>query len=89
MGSTHSGTSFPRWAIIEDSAEEFLMALSGEGGSNLPSPRRRGTGAPFAPVTTTPQMENARATQDTMMFPPWTAAPQPDIGLPFKQWRAR
>jgi hypothetical protein len=28
MGSTHSGVSNPRWAMIEDSTEEFLMASS-------------------------------------------------------------
>jgi hypothetical protein len=28
MGSTHSGISNPRWAMIEDSTEEFLMASS-------------------------------------------------------------
>jgi hypothetical protein len=85
MSSTHSGTPSPWWAMIEDSAEEFLTTLSGEGSSGLPSPRRRGKGAPFAPFTTTPWMENAPATQAMMMVPPRTAAPRPDTGLPFEQ----
>jgi hypothetical protein len=44
MGSTHSGAPTPRWAMIEDSVEEFLMVSSGEGSFYLPSRRRRGTG---------------------------------------------
>jgi hypothetical protein len=32
MGSTRSGTPSPWTTIIEDSAEEFLMTSSGEGG---------------------------------------------------------
>jgi hypothetical protein len=32
MGSVHSGTPSPRWAMIEDIAKEFLMASSGKGG---------------------------------------------------------
>jgi hypothetical protein len=58
--------------MIEDFAEEFLTALSGDRGFGLPSPRRRGTGALLAPITTTPWMENSPATQATMMVPPWT-----------------
>jgi hypothetical protein len=56
--------------MIEDSAEEFLMALSGEGGFGLPSPRRHNVGAPPAPVTTTPWTENAPTTQAMMTVPP-------------------
>jgi hypothetical protein len=70
MGTTRSGTPSPRQTMIEDSAEEFLMVSSGEGGSALPSPRRRGTGALPAPITTTPWMENALATQPMTMVPP-------------------
>jgi hypothetical protein len=40
MGSTHSGASTPRRAMIEDSTEEFLMMSSREGSFGLPSPRR-------------------------------------------------
>jgi hypothetical protein len=42
MGSTHSGASTLRQAMIEDSTEEFLMASSGEGSFILPSPGRCG-----------------------------------------------
>jgi hypothetical protein len=45
MGSTRRGASTPQWAIIEDSALEFLMTSSRDGGSGLPSPRRHGTRA--------------------------------------------
>jgi hypothetical protein len=76
MGSTHSGTLPLRWAMIEDSTEEFHTASSGEGGSSLPSPRRRCTGAPFAHVTTTPWMENTPATQAMMMVPTRAAVPR-------------
>jgi hypothetical protein len=41
MGSTRSRASTPRWAMIEDYTEEFLMASSREGSFGLPSPRRR------------------------------------------------
>jgi hypothetical protein len=75
MGSTHSGTPSPWRAMIEDSDEEFLMTSSDEGGSTLPSPRRRGTGASPAPITATPWMENATATQVMTMVPPRLAAP--------------
>jgi hypothetical protein len=74
--------------MIEDFIKEFLTASSGEGGSSLPSPRRPGTGALPVPVTTTPWMENALATRVMTMVPSPTVAPQPDIGLPFKQQRA-
>jgi hypothetical protein len=57
MGSTHSGSSTPWLAMIEDSAEEFLMASRGEGSFGIPSPKRRGTGASITPVTTTPWLK--------------------------------
>jgi hypothetical protein len=44
--------------MIKDSAEEFLMASSGEGRFGLPSPRRRGTGAPPTPIATTPWLKD-------------------------------
>jgi hypothetical protein len=62
MGSTHSRAPTSRWAMIEDSAKEFLMASSREGSFSLPSPRRRGMGALLTPVTIAPRMENALAT---------------------------
>jgi hypothetical protein len=55
--------------MIEDSIEEFLTASSGDGDSGLPSPRRHGTGASLAPITTIPQMENSLVAQATMMVP--------------------
>jgi hypothetical protein len=62
MGSTRSGTPSPRWAMIEDSAEEFITTSSGEGGSNLPFPGRHVTGALTTPIATTPWMKNALVT---------------------------
>jgi hypothetical protein len=61
MGSTHSRASTMRRAMTGYSAEEFLMMPSREGSFGHPSPRRHGTGASPAPITTTPQMENAPA----------------------------
>jgi hypothetical protein len=54
MGSTRSGASSPWRTMIE----EFLTALSGVGGFDLPSPKRCGTGALPAPVTTTPWLKD-------------------------------
>jgi hypothetical protein len=53
MGSTYSGASSPQQAMIEDSAEEFLMASRAEESFRLPSPRFCGKGAPPTPVMTT------------------------------------
>jgi hypothetical protein len=80
-------TPSPRWAMIEDSAEEFLTTSSGEGCFGLPSLGRHNTGAPPTPVTTTPWTENAPAIQALMTVPPRMAAPWLDTGLPSKQWR--
>jgi hypothetical protein len=44
MGSTRSGASTPWRAMIEDSAEGFLTASSGEGSFGLPSSRRCSAG---------------------------------------------
>jgi hypothetical protein len=72
MGSTHSQTSTPRRAMIED------------GSFSLPSPRRRGTGSSLAPVTTTPWMENSLATQATTTVPPQMTTPQVKSILSFE-----
>jgi hypothetical protein len=48
MGSTRSEASSLQWAMIEDSAEEFLTTSRGQEGFGLPSPRRHDTGALFA-----------------------------------------
>jgi hypothetical protein len=53
MGST------PRWAMMEDSAEEFLMASSREGSfAPPPSPKKSSTEALPAPVATTPWLKD-------------------------------
>jgi hypothetical protein len=82
MGSTHSGSSTPQWTMIKDSTEEFLTASSGEGRRSHPSPRRRSTGALFAPTTTIAWKENALA---TTRFPPWMAEPWPKTNHP-SEW---
>jgi hypothetical protein len=69
MVSTHNGPSTPLWAIIEDSTEGFYTASSGERGSVLPSSRRHDTGALYAPIKSTPWMEDAPATQAIKMVP--------------------
>jgi hypothetical protein len=53
MGSTHSGPPSRRRAMIEDSTEVFHTTSSRGGGSDLPSPRWLGVGAPPTPVRTT------------------------------------
>jgi hypothetical protein len=82
MGSTHSGPPSPLRAMIEVSTEEFYMASSREGDSILPSSQRQGTGASPAPVTTSPWLEDASATQAMMTVPPLTLAPRSDIAPP-------
>jgi hypothetical protein len=57
MGSTCSGSLSP-WAMIEDSTKEFYTASSGEGSSGLPFPHRHDTGAPPAPIATTPWLKD-------------------------------
>jgi hypothetical protein len=69
MGSTHSGDSSPWWVMIEDSYMELHTSSSGDEGFRLPSPMTHGTGAPLAPITTTPSMENAPAAQAMVMVP--------------------
>jgi hypothetical protein len=49
MGSTSSRTLSPQRAMIENSVEEFLTVLSGEGGCALTYPRRRDTGVSLLP----------------------------------------
>jgi hypothetical protein len=58
MGSSHSGASTLWQAMIEGSAEEFLMVSSREGSFSLPSPRRHDTGALLTPVTITPCLKD-------------------------------
>jgi hypothetical protein len=89
IGSTHSRTTSPRRAMIEDSTEEFDMVSSGVGGFSHPSPRSHITGALPTPITTTPWMENALATQVPTTVPPRMATPRPDIGLPSMQCYTR
>jgi hypothetical protein len=56
--------------MIEDSTEEFYTASSEEGGSDLPSSSRHGTGAKPAPVAAAPWMEDVLATQAMTTVPP-------------------
>jgi hypothetical protein len=86
MGSTHSGPSSPRWAMIEDSIEEFHMVSSGRGGFSLPSPRRLCMGAPPAPVTTPPGQEDALAIQSMTTVQPWALVPRLQTGHSFERW---
>jgi hypothetical protein len=52
MVTTHSGSP-SLCSLIEDSIDEFHMASSREGSSDLPVSRRHNTGAPPAPIATT------------------------------------
>jgi hypothetical protein len=58
MGSTHGGTPSPRWAIIEDSTEEFLTVPNREGGLRPPLSQEALHGALPSPVATTPWMKD-------------------------------
>jgi hypothetical protein len=73
MGSTQSEASTPQWATIEDSPEEFLMALSGKEDSATFPPNGTARGAPLAPTTTATWKKNAPA---TMVFPLQMAVPR-------------
>jgi hypothetical protein len=84
MGSTYSRLPSLLWAMIGDYTDEFHKALSREGGSGLPSPRRHDTGAPPAPIATTSWMENTLAGQAMMVVPLRTVAPWSDTSLPFE-----
>jgi hypothetical protein len=75
VGSTRNGTPSLRWAMIQDSVEEFLTASIREGGFSLPYPKRRDTGAPLTPVTTTSWTENALDSQAMTIVPLQTVAP--------------
>jgi hypothetical protein len=74
MGSTCSGPPSLLWSMIEDSTEKFHMASEGEGGSDLPSPRRHDVGALLAPVTTIAWLEDTPTTHAMTTIPPWPAA---------------
>jgi hypothetical protein len=80
MGSTHSGPPSPLRAMIGDSTEEFHMASYGEGGIDLPSPRRHDTGASPAPAISISWPEDTPNTHATVMIPQWS-----DTDLPFKR----
>jgi hypothetical protein len=81
VGSTHRGASTPLWATIEDSAEEYLTASSGEGGIDHLSPRRRSTGASLAPTSTTTWM----VAPFTTRFLLWMAVPRPETNY-LSEW---
>jgi hypothetical protein len=89
VGTIHSGSP-SLWAMIEGSPDEFLMASSGEGSSDLPFPRRLHTGASPAPTATARWLEDAPATQTMMMVPAWAPhrgwTPGPPLGdsTPFR-----
>jgi hypothetical protein len=86
MGSMRSGPPSPRWAMIEDSTKEFHRASRGGGGSDFPSPRRLGAGAPPAPVTTPLWQEEALAIQSMVMVQLWQLGSRPSIGHSCQRW---
>jgi hypothetical protein len=89
MGSAYSGPPSPLQAMMGDSTEEFHMALGGEGRINLPSPRRRGTGASPAHATTISRSESTLTSEGTMTIPPRQALPQPNTDLPLERCHAQ
>jgi hypothetical protein len=85
MGSTHSRTPSMRWAMIEDSAEEFHMASSGEGApaSLLLGASTRGSALSRHNHT----MDGGRSNH-MMMVPPWMVVPRQDTRLSYEQQHA-
>jgi isopentenyl phosphate kinase len=65
--------------MIEDSTEEFLMVVSGEGSFGHPSPRWHSTSALLIPTTTTPSLKDildiATAQQVRAPFSVWLRPP--------------
>jgi hypothetical protein len=72
----------PRGVHDKGLRHEVPHGTKREGSFDLPSPKRCGMGASLAPVTTTPQMENALVAQAMMTVPLWTVAPRPKTDLP-------
>jgi hypothetical protein len=85
MGSTHSGTPSPWWAMIEDSIEEFLTVSSNEGGLQSPLSQEAPHGGSAYSHRNHTWTKITPATQATTTVPLQMAAPWPDTGLPFKQ----
>jgi hypothetical protein len=63
IGSAHGGLLSPLRAMTGDFAEDFDTALNGEGRIDLPSPRKRGTGASPVHTTTTSWPESTLIAQ--------------------------
>jgi hypothetical protein len=74
--------------MIEDSAEEFYTASSGERSFDLPVSRRHDTGDLPALIATTPWPEDTPTTQAMWMVPPQALTPWSDTNLPLKQRHA-
>jgi hypothetical protein len=87
MGTTCSGSPLLR-AMIKDSTDEFYMALSKEGSSDLSASRRHSTGASLAPIATTPWLENTAAIQTMTIVSPWTLAPWTETKPHLERWHA-
>jgi hypothetical protein len=75
--------------MMGDPAEEFHMALDGEGRINLPSPRRHGMGALLASATTISWPESTPTAQATMIIQPRQVTPWSNTDLPLEQRHAR
>jgi hypothetical protein len=75
MGPAGGGLSLLPWTMVGDSAEWFPTAPSGEGRTDLPSPRRH-------------IAENWLADQATMTIPPGQETPWIEANLPLKRQRA-
>jgi hypothetical protein len=64
------------------------MTSDGEGGLDLPSPRRHDTRASSAPATTMSGSENTKTTQAMMTLPPWPTPLRPNTDLRFERRHA-
>jgi hypothetical protein len=81
MGSTRSGAPTPRWAMIEDSTEEFLTMSNGEGSFAPPSQKAQHGGFARSHHNHTKDEERSCHNDGSL----WMAAPWPDTGLPFER----
>jgi hypothetical protein len=84
MDSARRGPPSPLWTMMGDSTEEFPTSSDGEGGIDLLSPKRHGTGAPPASPMTIPRPKNHPTAQATTTIPPRQATQRSDTNLPLE-----
>jgi hypothetical protein len=84
MGSAHGGPPTSLRAMTGDSIEELHTTSNGEGRIDLPSPRRRGMGAPPAPTTTILWLESTPTAHAIATILLQQVTPRLNIDLPLE-----